>query len=700
MSGRRAAREAALGGQTPRASFSETVVSSGTGTVTLGPMSSIAFNNDNPWAFEVWFYTDALLDSMNLISRSGEFVLQTQGDALFVQITGMGGGLTTDSILEPQTWHLVSVSSDGMTITIYVDGDRVSFQTPAGSGPSPTGNPMTIGGGFYGQIDSVRCWSTSVPPGQVYEYQFVDYAGGTTGLEAQIDFTQSPPVDSSGNNTPITVSADGVELQTFTPAVGFLEEGFCIPYDDGSINPGGSSSDFSIMSWVAPSYLSGTQVVFSNGSFGGAGMSLAVNTNGNVVFQVGNATPLVSNAQLSESSWANIAATWSSSSGAAALFVNGNTDNIATLTFSTSLATGAPLIGAAATTGGTPSYNFYGFVQSVDLWSTVLTQTSVQTYMTTPPLTDATCIADYDFSVSEPMNNVTANQIGLAGGAELLTQNASPLEFGLDDIARHATKRTVRQGREGGFAPRHVTAADFSAERRAEMLAEFRLFMTEKLHIPAERQDFYATRMEENLTRAANDLAAGTYRRTHYYTTERRPDGTGMMTLHTPGGSYVIYDGALDPCTTWVLGFIWDILMVVASVLGFAAKNTQAGAAFVGYLTAKINPILTSLKNCFSGVGPSGPTVTMIWNLIKVLWEADLLSPLLSFVWEALSQSISWWTITRIVAKIALWFSPWGPAEVALFLAELAYDLVGLVDDWNDQPSNCWSSSTVATQAA
>ena len=695
MMRRRDARDATLGGQTPRAYFTETVVSSGTGTITLGAMSSIAFNNNSPWAFEIWFYAEALLDSMNLISRAGEFVLQTQNDSLFVQIAGMGGGLTTPSILEPQTWHLVSVSSDGTTITIYVDGDRVDFQAPAGSGPAPTGNPMTIGGGFYGQIDSVRCWSTSVSPGQVYKYQFVDYASGFPGLQAQIDFTQSPPVDSSGNSTPITVGA-GVGLQTFAPGVAFLEEGFCNPYDDGSINPGGASNDFSIMAWVAPSYLSDTQVVFSNGPFGGAGMSLAVNANGNVVFQVGNATPLVSNAQLSKSAWANIAATWSASSGAAALFVNGNTDNTGTLAFSTSLASGAPLIGAAATTGGTPSYNFYGFVQSVDLWNTILTQTSVQTYMTTAPLTDANCIADYDFSLDPPMNNVTANQIGLAGGAELMTQLASPLEFGLNDAARRTTKRSVRRSREGGFAPQHVTAADFSEERRAEMLEEFRRFMTETLGIAADAQDFYAQRMKDNLERAASDLAAGTYRRTHYYTTARRPDGSGTITLHTLGGSYVIYDGALDACTTWAIGFIWDILMAVTSVLGFAANNTATGAAFVSYLSSKITPLLGPLQAVFSRVGPSGPTVTMIWNLIKVLWDADLLSPLLSFVWEALAQSISWWTVTRIGAKIALWFSPWGPAEVALFLAELAADLLGLVDDWNNQPANCWSSNTIA----
>jgi len=224
----------------PRASFNETVVSGG--AVSLGPMSSIAFNNSSPWTFEVWFYADALLDSMDLVSRPGEFMLGTKGNAIFVQVVGMGGGVTTESVLEPQTWHFVSVTSDGTTITIYLDGDRVDYQTPAGTAPAPTNNPMKIGGEFYGQIDSVRCWSTSLPPGQIYEYQFTDYASGTANLVAQIDFTQSPPVDTSGNNTPISVDDGLVELGTFTPAVAFLEEGFCQPYNQGPINPGGSAA--------------------------------------------------------------------------------------------------------------------------------------------------------------------------------------------------------------------------------------------------------------------------------------------------------------------------------------------------------------------------------------------------------------------------------------------------------------------------
>jgi hypothetical protein len=44
------------------------------------------------------------------------------------------------------------------------------------------------------------------------------------------------------------------------------------------------------MAWISPQALPGKQVIFSNGSYGAAGMSLAINAAGKVEFQVGGAT--------------------------------------------------------------------------------------------------------------------------------------------------------------------------------------------------------------------------------------------------------------------------------------------------------------------------------------------------------------------------------------------------------------------------
>ncbi len=648
----------------PRFYDSETDFSSASGTVALGNMSGISFSGSNPWSFEIWFSLDALLDTTNLISRESEFVLQTQGGTIYAARTNQVVALTTPAILQPNVWYYLALTFDGTTMRLYLDGAQQALVTLVDSGIGNSGNPMTIGGGFYGQINSARFWNTSLPIGQLYQNQFTDYTSGTANLLAQIDFTQSPPVDTSGNDTPVTVSSTGVELVAFTPSVSLDSSSFCDPYDDSPVNPGGTQSDFSVMAWVAPSYLNGTQLVFSNGVPGVSGMSLGVTSQGNVQFQVGGATPVVSNAQLSNGSWANIAATWSASSGAAALYVNGNADNTGTMAFGTGLASGTPLIGGGVLSDGCVGSSFIGYVQSVDVWNYVLSATDVTNYLTESPITDTGCVADYDFSLSDAQNSMTMNPIGLVG-AMLTTTMTSLSLFG------SSSSTSVVAG----------TAAP-SSPAIAAQVESFRAFMTDSLRIPVELQQPYLDLMRENLERVEREIAAGTHRPPARFTTESLPGGVSRIIMHTDEGSAVIFEGILDPCTTWVISFLIAIGSALLAVFGIAV-TTQAGQNMATYLSTRITPYITRIQSIFSS-GSVSPN--LVWLAIKQLNSDGLLLPMLKFGWSGV---ISWWAALNLGARIALLISPVAALEVALLISQLALALTSVYAVWQS-PDNCW----------
>lgn len=693
----------------PRDQAIVTEFSSGMGTITLANLPAISFQGRAPFSVELWLYLDALIDKATLVSRTGEFVLESRGSTLFAMRASQIVPLTSGPILEEHVWYHIAVTFDGITMSLYVNGMRRDFVTATDPGVPNGGQPFVIGGGLYGQIDSVRLWNKAVPPGSIYQYQWPDYPAGTANLIAQIDCAVWPPVDTSGGKVPVTVSNTGVRKLLYTPAATMAGQSFIDPYNDEALNPGGTAQDFSVMAWINPHLLPAVGYVFSNNPIGQAGCSVSVGADGKVSFQIGAATPVVSGNALVLEQWVNVTCTWLAATGAAVIYLNGFESGAGTMALTQTGTSGAPLIGASASTqSALPVSSFIGSIQSVSLWNRVLSSADVIQYMTGDPINDPTCIADYDFIPPRPQNSLSLNPVGLVGEVEvhqIATIQPPSAVQGSEPAAGHGhSDDTHRRGggpagahQFEGFVPSHVRPQDFSAERRAAWAAEFRAFLADQLGLSAQEQAEFTAKLEENLAHGARAVEEGTARVPYHTTFEHLDNGDIRVLLHGPEGTSVMFEGVMTDCTAWVIQFIIAVGSTIWTVFGFYLNLSRVSQGLTNYLGQRINNIglLPQLQAVFnSGVSP-----TSVYNALNLLYSFGLLTGMAKFFWQAVTSSISIWTIVSLGGRLVLLFSPFAPLEIALFITELGLALVNVYNVWND-PANCWKSTVRLAAAA
>ena len=685
----------------PNISATVTRFNSMIAAVGLELAGSITLDGTSPWGFEMWISLDtASADQQLLISCETNFAIATQNGAIVVVADGQNV-LVTESLLVADTWYYIVVSYDGSTLSIWLDGKVQATLTQPYTAPGAGGSTFIVGsvggsGGFYGEVELVRCWSAAINTTSLLSHQYVPYPASTNGLLAQMDFTQNPPVDTSGNGTQIIPSASGVELVTFAPVLALAEEGSAVPSGDTSVNPGGALEPFTVMAWIAPAYIESNapvQVIFSNGTYGSTGMSLAIDGNGYVLFRVGDSDVMqATGGALVAGDWANVAVTYSTASTppAASIYVNGAFINSQSLSSSTSLASGAPLIGATVTENDGVSAGFAGFIESVNVFDVALDASQISEAQTANPLNTAACIANYDFTLPKHQNHVTRNPVGLVGGASLVTVPTVPAGM------KHSTpvQQEMREDALPGVPVPGLTAEHFSEARRAELLADYRRFMTERFGIAPERQEEYAQMFAANFDRAAADFAAGTYRAPFTIESRRNADGTTTLIMHTSEGSGELVSGVFSPCDTWLIDFIFAIVGTLLTALGFV-KLKLPGPAAGNYLIKVLNAIRKSLQKIFAKIGSGNVTASTLFDVLLALWSAGALTPLLKFFWEVISASLSWWTIFVVCIRLALFFSPWAELEAALLVAQLAYGVATVIQVW-EKKGSCFSSDLEA----
>ncbi|HVR97361.1 MAG TPA: LamG domain-containing protein [Thermoanaerobaculia bacterium] len=641
----------------------------GTGTISLGPLSSISFQGTNAWSIELWVYLDALVDQMTLVSRAGEFQLQTQGAGLSAARTGQHAPVTADNVLTAGAWYHIAVTFDGTTMSLYVNGAFASSSIDPGTGVAPTGSPMLLGGGFYGQIDSARFWSIGVTPANIGNNQWQDYPSGTKGLVAQMDFSQNPPVDTSGNSVEATFTA-GVDYLTFIPAVAFTGNGFCDPYNDEAVNPAGAAADFTVMGWICPTGIGEPMAIFTNGAQEAkAGMSLMMTSSGSLEFQVGTSPALTSSAVLQESGWYHAAATWTTA-GSGALFINGTLNASATgMSLAGTQAVGAPLLGAIPSVSAQlPVESFQGFIQTLSVWSGALSASGIQTYMSQDPILATGCIADYNLATFPPQNTISLNPVGLVAGAQLTVQDTLTLE----NLAAARPRPLVDlEPQPNGVRLEHLSESDLSPEFRQSLTDGYSEWLRGlKLGEDVEAQMIALFR--GNLDRAVEDIRRGTYRGGLPSLTERQTEIS------------------LDPCNQWIIQMIGTLALAIYAALGFMRPaNTQKWTdGFTTLLGTRINSI---------GLGPqlvvvfnSGINSTSIYNALRLLWDYSLVFPSLKVIWSLTWGSFGIWTMLSVAARVALLLNPASATlEIAWFCAQIAYSIYSVQNVWNQRPANC-----------
>ncbi|WP_306750638.1 LamG domain-containing protein [Saccharothrix yanglingensis] len=660
----------------PRTSAQVTDFAAGDGVIGFGPVPQIVFRGREPWSFELWANFDALTDRMDLVTREGEFALQTRSRALWAARTGQPVVLTTDDVLEHHRWYHIAVTFDGFTMTAYLDGRRLGFVTVPDGGVAPTGKPLVLGSGFYGWSTGFRAWNTAVVPAKVYRHQWAPYPAGTPGLIGQVDLTRWPPVDTSGGDLPITPGASGVGPVVLTPAAALGgAASFCDPYNDGSINPGASQWDFSVLAWVNPARLGTSQVIFSNGPVGGPGMRLALESTGAVSLRVGDGETVTSTARLDVGAWTSVACTWSVAAATTTLYVAGEPAGTGYSATGKQSPTGTPVIGGMSDPAARPlpSANFFGSIQSVDVWNRVLTAAEVVRYQTEDPTTDQACVAAWSLTPPLPQNTVTRNPIGIVG-----------------DTAVRALATPGTTGEPGMWAtcaPTSGTPPTGTLPDAATLdawVAEFRTRWAD-----LDEVDELADRLRHNLDEVAAQVSAGTFRVPFDLTTERLPDGRTRVLLHAEGQTAVVHEGEFDPCTEWAIWFIIALGGAVYQVFGFGLNLSKVGAGLTNYLGMSLRTpgLVAGLRAAFA----AGVTPTAVFDAMQLLWQLGLLMPLIRTLREAATASLTFWTVLSLGGRLLLLFGPSAPLEIALFITELGVAAYNVHNQWTKRPAGCWS---------
>jgi len=647
---------------------------SGSGNISLGTLSQISFQAQNPWTIEIWIYLDALVDTMNIVSRAGEFQFQTQGGNIWVARTNQAMPLVAYDVLQEHTWYYVAITFDGASMNLYVNGVPVTQVSVSDQGVAPTGNPMLIGSGFYGQLSSCRFWNIALNSQSVSNNQWNLYPAGTTGLVTQLDFTKNPPVDSSGNNIQ-PVLKGGVNFYNFAPAIKFQGNGFVDPYYDESVNPAGAQADCSILAWIYPALLGNNMFIFANGpQESNYGLTLSLTAAGNVALQIGDSPILQSNTQLSVTQWYHVAATWVASTNTGIIYINGVQDATASNMHLNGTSTaGMPLIGAIPSiTSHLPIASFQGCIQNINIWNKALAAADISTYMRTDPQSVDGCIADYDLTGLPPQNLVSLNPVGMVAGADLTSHSFSTGNTGVQDPIQPTANL---------FSDEITEAADENFV--ALHSQQFKEFLETQGLPDAVKQQLSALH-DDNLRRGFIDLGNGKLPRAEIIHIDAN---TRRLVLHIDGRQEIAYEGDFSECIIWMCTLVAYIGSALFTAFGFALNYTQWVNGYVTFLGTRINGI--GLSRQLMAIFNGGVNSNSIYAALKLLQEYSLLMPLAKLSWKLLARSVDIWTILSVGTRILLIISPMASVEVVWFLAQLAYSVYEVVEQWNKRPANC-----------
>jgi hypothetical protein len=143
----------------------------------------------------------------------------------------------------------------------------------------------------------------------------------------------------------------------------------------------------------------------------------------------------------------------------------------------------------------------------------------------------------------------------------------------------------------------------------------------------------------------------------------------------------------MSACTSAVIALIVTLLGAFVTAFGFIFNSTSFATGLTTFLGTRINSIglTTQLIAVFNGT----ITVTSIYKALLLLHEFSLLLPLAKLSWQLLSSSLSWWSVVSLGVRILLIFSPAAGAELAWYVAQLAYSLYSVMASFQLVQQEC-----------
>ena len=342
-------------------------------------------------------------------------------------------------------------------------------------------------------------------------------------------------------------------------------------------------------------------------------------------------------------------------------------------------------------------YNFFGYIQSMSLWSRALQPEEVLNFMSANPPDDAEMIGlagYYDCSLLPANNLVTGNPLVVAGHAAVTDFRLPPIRLNYQQqgqqraLVRHRSWQREQKLLAGlgagsgnyGFDASKIDPSQFSAARWDALLDE----VIDLLPPDWSAEQVAALRQHMHDEGGAAFMQAA----------EAKVPQEGMFTHERIGDEYVFYyhgaEGAqrvmtqstrdLTPQGAWLIdvaatlffGLLWIFKVpttpkaVVKAVANLIRKNSRLALAFAEVFVGTLS-------------------TTMYVGAVKALFDNDAVK---TFVNEVL-DSLSWWNFLMFVVELAIELLEMlipGLAQ-ALLLAKIVTVIVNLGLVYSQRPA-------------
>lgn len=191
--------------------------------VNCGNNASLSFANTDPYTIEGWFYPKG--DVGTIVSKfnkgvSGEYSLEILNSTLYADRNIYPGTINSEAVIQNNYsyYHFAMVfNGDDKTLSLYINGNLQSSKYFLQDVPAdPTTdfligavfNNGTVGDFFEGHIQNIRVWSKALSTGEIQQWM-LNQPVSDEHLKASFDFSVTPPVDNTDQNT-ITLVNDAV----------------------------------------------------------------------------------------------------------------------------------------------------------------------------------------------------------------------------------------------------------------------------------------------------------------------------------------------------------------------------------------------------------------------------------------------------------------------------------------------------------
>jgi len=651
------------------------------GTIDFGTAVPVSFDGSHSFGLTGWFRVREDADTGVLIGKEGEFTIGVKGGRPYARLAGQLASVAAPGPLA-KGWHFLAVTyettgANSGEMSLFTDGGLAAEASLANVGAAPTSNPLLAGGGVALDVWCLCAFDRGLTPSDaVCEWTPMQDAAETT---ASFCFMKPPAKDNGPSRFPIAFKGEAAE-RVGTPGVSFEGNGYALAGQGDTTDI--SSGPYTVQAWIYPNPEppEETQYVFAEGPSDSANVSLGVTlASGSLTLAAQHGADVLTGGQVKAGSWQNVAVTYDGTT--LMLFLNGQPvgrkPSAAASLSSHTVALGAGPTSSAPDVAG----SFQGTIQSVDVWSRVLSPTEIATFATRFPEEgvgeeEGTLVASYLLG-PESSNLVSAVPVGLFGSAHAD-------ELMLPPPAGEADAPSVA----GELDELALPVSDFRLDFDAAQLEQASRAFLDDL-----RANYKEPGADELIERASAEFEAQMQR---LLETGLLPEG--MVTVKREGDELVVYrftaTGAIEvdrlpattPCQDWYVAVVVALLGGLLSIFGVPIPAGPFARAVQRWVTRYPN-FAKAVAKTFDGE----ILMRSITTALKYLYDRDGLG---TIIYNTFTQ-MSWWEFTFFVAALILEFlelifpGPGTAAFVAFVVAKIASLVAQLYVLKTEMPEGC-----------